>query len=47
MQKKNEFRSRYNISVLFLDDYDYDDWFAVPLEVDDKVPPMPAQERDE
>ena len=44
MQQKYEFHSRCNISDLFLDDYDCDNWFVSPLECDKKVPPMPPLE---
>ena len=37
----------YNISDLFLSDYDYDDFFVPPLETDKKVSPMPPLEIDE
>ena len=47
MQKRNEFFSRYDISGLFLDDYDYIGRFVSPLEDDEKVPPMPPLEGDE
>ena len=43
---KNEFCSRYNISDLFLDVYDYDNWFVPSLKSDEKVPPMPPLEGD-
>ena len=42
--EKYEFCFRYNISDLFLDDYNYDDWFISSLESDEKVPPMPPLE---
>ena len=35
--KKNEFRSKYNISDLFLSDYDYDDFLVSPLEYNKKI----------
>ena len=34
--EKNEFHSRYNISDIFLDDYDYSDWFVPPLKAEEK-----------
>ena len=40
---KNEFRSRYNTSDLFLDDYDYSNCFVLP-KGDGKVLSMPPQE---
>ena len=43
---QNEFCSRYNISDLFLDVYDYDNWFVPSLKSDEKVPPMPSLEGD-
>ena len=42
--EKNEFCSRCNISDLFLDDYDYDNWFVPAIESDEKAPPMPPLE---
>ena len=39
--KKNEFHSTYNVSDLFLSDYDYDDVFVPPLEAYKKVSLMP------
>ena len=43
---KNEFCSRYNINDLFLDVYDYDNWFVLSLKSDEKVRPMPPLEGD-
>ena len=37
----------YNISDLFLSDYDYDDFFVPPLKTDKTVSPMPPLEIDE
>ena len=34
-------------STLFLVDYDYSDWFVLPLEGDEKVLPMPPLEGNE
>ena len=39
--KKNEFHSTYNVSDLFLSDYDSDDVFVPPLEGYKKVSLMP------
>ena len=36
-----------DISDLFLDDYDYDDWFVPPVAGDEKVPPMSLPEGEE
>ena len=45
--KKKLVSPRYNISDLFLDYYYYEDWFASPLEGDEKVPTMPPPEGEE
>ena len=43
---EKEFLSTYSISDLFLDDYDYSDWFVPPLEVGKKVAPTPTLKGD-
>ena len=45
--EKNELCSRFNISDLFLDYYDYSDFFVPPLEGDEKAPFMLPFEDDE
>ena len=47
MQKKNNFCSKNSFTDLFLDDYDYSDWFVSPIEGCENVPPMSPLEGDE
>ena len=49
MQKKMNFSPDTILVIYFLVImiYDFDDSFVSPLDVDEKVPPMPTLERDE